>query len=78
MLQMVYEKEVVLNIRHRIEIYEQERHFGDNALNDTAGDTTTAFKDSHIHLGSCQHCENYAVIPLFFLNFPYLLQDLLS
>ena len=23
-------------------------------------------------------CENYAVAPLFFLNFPYLLQDLLS
>ena len=23
-------------------------------------------------------CENYAVVPLFFLNFPYLLQDLLS
>ena len=23
-------------------------------------------------------CENYAVVTLFFLNFPYLLQDLLS
>ena len=25
-----------------------------------------------------QRCENYAVVTLFFLNFPYLLQDLLS
>ena len=24
------------------------------------------------------NCENYAVVTLFFLNFPYLLQDLLS
>ena len=54
MLRMVYEKEVILNIHHRIEIYEQERHFGDNALDDTAGNTTTAFKDSHIYLGSRQ------------------------
>ena len=26
----------------------------------------------------CPDCENYAVVTLFFLNFPYLLQDLLS
>jgi hypothetical protein len=50
---MVYEKEVVLNIRHRIEIYEQERMFNDN-IPDNSIETGATFEESHIHLGSCQ------------------------
>ena len=53
MFRMVYEKEVVLNIRHRVEMHEQERLFCDNAPGDSGG-TPTSFGDSHIHLGSRQ------------------------
>ena len=53
MLRMVCEKEVVLNIRHRIEIHEQERLFRDNAPSDSGG-TPASFEYSHIHLGSRQ------------------------
>ena len=33
---------------------------------------------SGVGVGRAGACENYAVVTLFFLNFPYLLQDLLS
>jgi hypothetical protein len=50
---MVYEKEVVLNIRHCFEVYEQEQMFDDNVPDDSM-DTGARFEDSHIHLGSRQ------------------------
>ena len=53
MLRMAYEKEVILNIRHRIETYEQEKLFNSNIIDDPDG-TMVTFKDSHIHLGSRQ------------------------
>lgn len=49
---MEYEKEVVLSIRHRIEMYEQEQHFNSNAPDDDY--TEVAFEDSHVRLGSRQ------------------------
>ena len=52
---MVYEKEVILNIRHRIEVDEQEQLFNDNIPKDS-DDTAEMFKNSHIHFGSCQRC----------------------
>jgi hypothetical protein len=54
---MAYEKEVILNIRHHIEMYEQERIFSNNVPNDS-GDTAVEFVDSHIHLGSRQRSLN--------------------
>src|SRR5882757_827023 len=53
MLRMEYEKEVVLNIRHRIEIYEQEQQFNNNAT-DVPDPMDITLEHSHIHLGSRQ------------------------
>jgi hypothetical protein len=50
---MVYEKEVVLDVRHRIEIYKQRQIFDDNVPDDSI-DTRANFEGSHIHLGSRQ------------------------
>ena len=50
---MQYEKEVVLSIRHRIEIRKQERFFQLDVA-EAEGHTDAAFKNSHIHLGSRQ------------------------
>ena len=50
---MAYEKEVVLNIRHRIKMCEQEQTFNQN-IPDTSNDTAAAFRGSHVHLGSRQ------------------------
>jgi hypothetical protein len=50
---MAYEREVVFNIRHRIEMYEQEQQFN-NSVPDDSNDTTITFEGSHVHLGSCQ------------------------
>jgi hypothetical protein len=52
MLRMEYEKEVVLSIRHRIEMYEQERDFNSNAPDEDYKEVT--FEDSHARLGSRQ------------------------
>ena len=57
MLRMAYEKEVILSIRHRIEMYEQEQIFCDN-ITDGSDNTAATFEDSHIHLGSCQRSLN--------------------
>ena len=56
MLRMEYEKEVVLSIRHRIEMHEQQQSFDDNTVNDSGytPDLDAVFKNSHIHLGSRQ------------------------
>ena len=53
MLQMAYEKEVVLSIRHHIEVYEQEQAFNTN-IPDNSNDMVARFDGSHIHLGSRQ------------------------
>ena len=53
MLRMVYEKEVVLNIHHHIEMCEQEQTFNQGVPADS-GDTAAAFRGSHVHLGSRQ------------------------
>jgi hypothetical protein len=50
---MAYEREVVLNIRHRLEMHEQEQLFNNN-VPDNSNDTVATFKESHIHLGSRQ------------------------
>jgi hypothetical protein len=52
MLRMEYEKEVVLSIRHRIEMYEQEQYFESNATDEDY--TEVPFEGSHVHLGSRQ------------------------
>ena len=52
MLRMEYEKEVVLSIRHRIEMHEQERHFNSNAPDEDY--TEVVFEGSHVRLGSRQ------------------------
>ena len=51
MLRMQYEKEVVLNIRHRIEMYEQEQLFNNNATDE---DYVETFEHSNIQFGSRQ------------------------
>ena len=53
MLRMAFEREVVLNIRHRIEVYEQQRLFDENADEDGIP-LETEFSNSYIHLGSRQ------------------------
>ena len=53
MLWMAYEKEVVLNIRLRIKMCEQEQIFNDNVSNHW-DDTAATFRGSHVHLGSRQ------------------------
>lgn len=50
---MTFEREVVLNIRHRLEMYEQQRSFDENANEDDIP-SVTEFKYSHVHLGSRQ------------------------
>ncbi|KAF9642489.1 hypothetical protein BDM02DRAFT_3193135 [Thelephora ganbajun] len=55
MLRMEYEKEVILNIRHCIEMYNQQQLFDDNITDKDCTPLETAFKHSHVHLGSCQH-----------------------
>jgi len=50
---MAFEREVVLNIRHRIEVYEQQQFFDENAEEDDAP-LETEFSNSHVHLGSRQ------------------------
>lgn len=52
MLRMQYEKEVVLNIRHRIEMYEQEQQFDDNVADEDYVETLS--ERSHIQFGSRQ------------------------
>jgi len=53
MLRMAFEREIVLNIRHRIEMHEQQRLFDENAEEDDIP-SETEFGTSHIHLGSRQ------------------------
>ena len=53
MLRMTYERDVVLNIRHRIEMYEQEQLFK-NSVPDDSSPAVTGLQDSHVHLGSRQ------------------------
>ena len=52
MLRMEYEKEVVLSIRHRIEMHEQEQQFNSNAPDEDY--TEVVFEGSHVRLGSRQ------------------------
>lgn len=54
MLRMVYEKEVVLNIRHRLEMREQQQLFDDNAVDRDYAPLEAAFEYSHVNLGSRQ------------------------
>ena len=55
MLRMEYEKEVVLNICHCIEMHEQQKIFdSNNADEDQTPLDLTTFKNSHVHLGSRQ------------------------
>lgn len=54
MLRMEYEKEVILSIRHRIETYEQQRLFDDNAIDKDYTPLEVTLETSHIHLGSRQ------------------------
>ena len=51
---MVYEKEVVLNIRHRIEMCEQQEMFDDNVADKEFTPLEATFAYSHVHLGSRQ------------------------
>ena len=51
---MKYEKEVVLNIRHRIEMSEQQQQFDDNVADNEYDVPEAIFNYSHIHLGSRQ------------------------
>ena len=51
---MVYEKEVVLNIRHRIELCEQQRLFDDNVVDEDYTPLEATFASSRIQLGSRQ------------------------
>ena len=55
MLRMVYKKEVVLNIRHRIEMCEQQEMFDDNVADKEFTPLEATFEYSHVHLGSRQH-----------------------
>jgi len=54
MLQMEYEKEVVLNICHRVEMHEQQQQFDDNVVDKGYDLLEGMFDHSHIHLGSRQ------------------------
>ena len=53
MLRMAFEREIVLNIRHRIEMHEQQRLFEENAEEDGIP-SETEFGTSRVHLGSRQ------------------------
>ena len=53
MLRMAFEREVVLNIHHRIEMREQQQLFNDNA-DEADAPLEAEFSYSHIHLGSRQ------------------------
>ena len=52
MLQMVYEKEVVLNIRHRIEMCEQQEMFDDNVADKEFTPLEATFEYSLLNGGS--------------------------
>ena len=52
MLWMVYKKEVVLNIRHCIEMCEQQEMFDDNVADKEFTPLEAMFAYSHVHLGS--------------------------
>jgi len=54
MLRMEYEKEVVLDIRHRIDVYEQWREFDDDVADEQYNVSPATFNHSHVHLGSRQ------------------------
>lgn len=54
MLRMEYEKEVVLNIRHRIEMHEQQRLFDENIADTDYTPLEATSEHSRIHLGSRQ------------------------
>lgn len=54
MLRMEYEKEVVLNIRHRIEMYNQWEEFNENIADEEYDHMEATFDYSHVHLGSRQ------------------------
>ena len=54
MLQMVYEKEVVLNIRHCIEMCKQQEMFDDNVADKEFTPLEATFEYSHVCLGSRQ------------------------
>ena len=51
MLQMAFEREVVFNIRHRLEMYDQQQLFNENADEDDIP-LEAEFEYSHVHLGS--------------------------
>ena len=54
MLRMEYEKEVVLNIRHRVEMHEQQQEFDDNVTDKEYNIPEEIFNYSHVHLSSRQ------------------------
>ena len=54
MLCMAFEREVILNIRHWLEMYEQQRLFEENADEEDIP-SVAEFSHSHVHLGSRQH-----------------------
>ena len=53
MLWMAFEREVVLNIHHHIEIYEQQQLFDEN-VDEADIPSEVEFNHSHIRLGLCQ------------------------
>ena len=50
---MAFEKEIVLNVRHRIQMHEQEQIFNENVPGEP-DDAAARFNNPHIHLGSRQ------------------------
>jgi len=53
MLRMAFEREVVLNIRHWLEMHEQQQLFDENT-DEANAPSMAQFSFSHIHLGSRQ------------------------
>lgn len=53
MARMVYEKDVVIDIRHRLETYEQQQLFSDNVEEEDVP-STDGLQYSHAYLGSRQ------------------------
>ena len=53
MLRMAFKREVVLNIRHRLEMQEQQQLFDEN-VNEVNVPSEAEFSYSHVHLGSRQ------------------------
>ena len=55
MLRMEYEREVILSVCHRIEMYEQQQLFDDNAADEDYTPLAATLGDSsRVHLGSRQ------------------------